>query len=68
MRALLIVLDSVGFALDMPWLGFGRPMMDVITAPVRRQLVAFYERRLERLADQAGKNDVSAVKVVEAPE
>ena len=43
------VLDSIGYAVGKDWIGIGRPMMDVITAPVREQLKAFYDRRTQKL-------------------
>ena len=43
------VLDIVGWSVDIKWIGIGRPMFDVITRPVKEQLIAFYDRRLEKL-------------------
>ncbi|HEY1378931.1 MAG TPA: twin-arginine translocase subunit TatC [Gemmataceae bacterium] len=55
------ILDAVGASLGWDWLGIGRPMMAVITAPVREQLVAFYDRRLEKLEQDAKDNKTVAV-------
>lgn len=46
------VLDSIGYAVGKDWIGVGRPMMDVITNPVREQLKAFYDRRFQKLMDE----------------
>ena len=58
------LLDALGYSLGMNWIGVGRPMMDVITAPVRAQLIAFYDRRLEKLKDDAKNPDSGAAKTV----
>jgi sec-independent protein translocase protein TatC len=48
------ILDAVGTLLGREeTIGVGRPMMGVITEPVKQQLNAFYERRLEKLELQA---------------
>jgi len=54
-------LDIVGWSLDIKWIGIGRPMFDVITRPVKEQLIAFYDRRLEKLKKDANNNDADAV-------
>jgi sec-independent protein translocase protein TatC len=55
------VLDGIGWALDMKWIGIGRPMFDVITRPVKQQLIAFYDRRLEKLKKDALEKDSDAL-------
>lgn len=55
------VLDIIGVTLDVKWIGIGRPMFDVITRPVKEQLIAFYDRRLENLKKEAAKNDAEAI-------
>jgi sec-independent protein translocase protein TatC len=55
------VLDAVGAALDNNWIGIGRPMMEVIKGPVKQQLIAFYDRRLEKLEKDAREKDSGAV-------
>lgn len=55
------VLDGIGLATGISWIGIGRPMFDVITRPVKEQLIAFYDRRLERLKKDADQNDADAV-------
>ena len=60
------ILDAIGAGLEKPWLGIGRPMMDVITKPVREQLKAFYDRRLEKLKNDASDNDTTAVQTTGA--
>jgi sec-independent protein translocase protein TatC len=47
------ILDGIGYSLGLNWLGIGRPMMDVITAPVNAQLEAFHQRRLEKYKEDA---------------
>jgi sec-independent protein translocase protein TatC len=47
------ILDGIGYSLDVKWIGIGRPMMDVITAPVNAQLEAFHQRRLDKYKDDA---------------
>lgn len=54
-------LDALGTMLEWPWLGVGRPMMKVITAPVREKLKEFYDRRMQRLLDQRDKGVADAV-------
>jgi sec-independent protein translocase protein TatC len=54
-------LDSLGLALGVPWIGIGRPMIDVITNPVKEQLIAFYERRLEKLERAANDAEPTAL-------
>src|SRR5262245_20366146 len=51
------VLDTVGAAFGWNWLGIGRPMFDVVTRPVKEQLIAFYDRRLEKLEREAEEKD-----------
>jgi len=60
--ALGFVLDGVGYWADRPWIGLGRPAMGIITAPVREQLRNFYERRKDRLVNEAaaGKAEATA--------
>jgi sec-independent protein translocase protein TatC len=53
-------LDAVGWATGIRWIGIGRPMFDVITKPVEKQLIAFYDRRLEKLKNDAAANDSAA--------
>jgi sec-independent protein translocase protein TatC len=59
------VLDTFGYLLDRPWIGIGRPMFDVVTQPVKDQLIAFYDRRLEKLEKDAEEKDPGAVKATE---
>jgi sec-independent protein translocase protein TatC len=53
-------LDAVGWKTGIRWIGIGRPMFDVITKPVEKQLIAFYDRRLEKLKKDAAANDSAA--------
>lgn len=55
------VLDALGTFLDQPWIGVGRPMMQVITAPVREKLKEFYDRRMQRLLDHRDQGEENAV-------
>jgi sec-independent protein translocase protein TatC len=50
------VLDGIGSALDLPWLGIGRPMYDVITAPVEEKLTEFYHAKNESIRKRAAEN------------
>jgi sec-independent protein translocase protein TatC len=59
------VLDGIGSGLGWDWLGIGRPMMEVITRPVKEQLIAFYDRRLEKLEREANENKTDAVEATE---
>jgi sec-independent protein translocase protein TatC len=55
------VLDGIGWAVGVRWIGIGRPMFDVITRPVKQQLIAFYDRRLEKLIQDAAEKDRDAM-------
>src|SRR5262245_25831646 len=41
------ILDAVGDRANLPWLGIGRPMLGVITDPVKEQVKQFYADRAE---------------------
>src|SRR6476469_9828583 len=41
------VLDGIGDRAHIPWLGIGRPMLKVITDPVKDQVKQFYADRAE---------------------
>jgi sec-independent protein translocase protein TatC len=62
--AIGFILDALGTVLDRPYVGVGRPMMDVITAPVREQLIAFYERREAKLVEKAAQEEAAAVQTI----
>src|SRR5438128_1598093 len=57
------VLDGIGYWFDRPWIGLGRPAMDVITSPVRDQLKLFYDRRLQRLIDHRDQGQTEATEI-----
>ena len=59
------VLDSIGLAIGANWIGIGRPMMDVITNPVREQLNAFYDRKEAAVVDKAAQDEVEALRTIE---
>lgn len=59
------ILDAAGYALGKDWIGIGRPMMDVITAPVRQQLIAFYDRRVAKLEQDVKDNKTEAIEATE---
>lgn len=42
-------LDWIGYLIDYPNFGIGRPMMRVITEPVESQVRDFYNRRIEKI-------------------
>jgi sec-independent protein translocase protein TatC len=54
-------LDAIGYFLEWPWLGIGRPMMTVITRPVTEQLTLFFDRQEARLLSDRDKGDPDAV-------
>ncbi|MFL5327802.1 MAG: twin-arginine translocase subunit TatC [Gemmataceae bacterium] len=56
-------LDGLGTWLGRPWIGLGRPAMDVITNPVREQLKAFYDRRLDRLVKNRDHGQPQATEI-----
>lgn len=41
------ILDGIGTALERPYIGIGKPMIDIITDPVETQVRDFYYRRAE---------------------
>ncbi|MBX7103106.1 MAG: twin-arginine translocase subunit TatC [Gemmataceae bacterium] len=59
------VLDAWGTVIGPAWLGVGKPMMQVITAPVRQELKAFYDRRMARLEKERDSGNVAALAVAE---
>lgn len=42
------ILDAIGTALERPYIGIGKPMIDIITDPVETQVRDFYYRRAEK--------------------
>src|SRR6476646_990759 len=54
------VLDTVGYLVDRPGIGIGRPMFGVVTQPVKDQLIACYDRRLEKLEQDAAQKETTA--------
>jgi sec-independent protein translocase protein TatC len=66
------ILDGIGDRLDKPWLGIGRPMLKVITDPVKDQVKEFYAQRAEaakqKLNDARQHEDSSRIqRTVELP-
>src|SRR5207249_567139 len=55
------VLDTIGYLVGSDRIGIGHPMMDVITRPVKAELIAFYQRRLDKLEKDAEDKDTTAV-------
>lgn len=55
------ILDGIGDRLHLPWLGIGRPMLRVITDPVKEQVKQFYVDRAdaarERLKEARERGD-----------
>jgi sec-independent protein translocase protein TatC len=54
------ILDGLGDRLHLPWLGIGKPMLKVITAPVEEQVKKFHDERNERIRGEvarAGSDD-----------
>src|SRR5262245_35024775 len=49
------ILDSIGDAIDRPWLGIGKPMLKIITDPVESQVRAFYKERNDRIREKLQK-------------
>lgn len=62
------ILDWIGSQLEMPNLGVGRPMVEVITAPAQNQVRAFYARRNEKAVEKlvAAKSDPAEVARIRA--
>jgi sec-independent protein translocase protein TatC len=58
------ILDGIGFALGWPWFGIGYPMVQIMKAPVERQLVAFHERRLAKFKEESMVPDTGAATTV----
>ncbi len=55
------ILDSIGNATGMDYIGIGRPLMEIIQAPVKQSLNAFYDRRMKRLqAEKEQANSAAA--------
>jgi sec-independent protein translocase protein TatC len=50
-------LDALGNALDNPYIGIGKPLMDIIQEPVRKALIEFYDNRREKFEKAKGKTD-----------
>src|SRR5262245_185107 len=42
-----IAVDLVGMSLKLPWLGFGFPMLRVLTQPAEQQVDEFFRKRYE---------------------
>lgn len=66
------ILDGIGDRAGIPWLGIGRPMLKVITDPVKEQVKEFYADRAnaakEKLKDARVRDDNSRIrKTVELP-
>jgi sec-independent protein translocase protein TatC len=57
------VLDGIGLSLGWPWFGIGRPMVDVIKAPVEQQLQEFHDRRIEEFKKRALETESGAGKM-----
>src|SRR5579871_2949175 len=53
------VLDAIGDALDVPWLGVGKPLMAVIRAPVQEALTGFYNKRIKNFEEK--KNEAGTL-------
>jgi sec-independent protein translocase protein TatC len=63
--AIGFVLDAIGQSLGWKWLGIGKPAMEFITEPARRQVEDFYRRRndeaRERFKDALAKHQQSGL-------
>jgi len=55
------VLDAVGYLVGSNWIGIGKPMFAVVTQPVKDQLIAFYDRRLDKVIKDAEDKERVAV-------
>ncbi len=62
------ILDNVGATLGNPYIGLGRPMLQVIVEPAESQVRAFYNRRYEKALTRlaASQSDPEEVKRVQA--
>jgi sec-independent protein translocase protein TatC len=53
------VLDGVGYATGVEWIGLGRPMLHVIAQPVTDQLDEFYDRRMRKVMAELDRDEMS---------
>lgn len=60
-------LDAVGDMINVPSIGIGRPLMNIIQDPVRKALVEFYDRREEKFRDTARRIPDSAEAQAQEP-
>ncbi|HKB04322.1 MAG TPA: twin-arginine translocase subunit TatC [Gemmataceae bacterium] len=49
------ILDSIGDAIGQPWVGVGKPMLKIITDPVKSQVREFYRDRNENTREKLEK-------------
>jgi sec-independent protein translocase protein TatC len=66
------ILDGIGDRANIPWLGIGRPMLKVITDPVKQQVKQFYADKAESAAERLktarqGQTDDRIRRTVELP-
>jgi sec-independent protein translocase protein TatC len=49
------VLDAIGDMLDMPFIGIGRPLVEIIKRPVSKALAEFYDNRVKEFQKKEAK-------------
>ena len=62
------ILDSIGKAAKIEWLGLGRPMLGVIVKPAEEQIRAFYFRRISLAENRLSKTQSDPKVVAEVRE
>ncbi len=60
-------LDALGDAINVPSIGIGRPLMNIIQDPVRQALVEFYDKREDEFRDRANRIPDSAEAKAQEP-
>lgn len=63
-----LILDAAGDAWGIPWLGLGRPMLQVITEPAEAQVRAFYARRNEKALEKLKDTQPDSVELARVQE
>jgi sec-independent protein translocase protein TatC len=59
------VLDSIGKATGRDYIGIGRPLMEIIQAPVKQALAEFYDRRMQRLQQEKNQENSPAAQAAQ---
>jgi len=59
------ILDSIGKATGQDYIGIGRPLMEIIQAPVKQSLNEFYDRRMQRLQEEKTQENSAAAQAAQ---